>query len=46
MRIIDVLIIMAAILGVITIIGTIALSEGRKSITESFAFERTRTRQR
>jgi hypothetical protein len=46
MTIIDVLIITAALLGVITIIGAIALSEGRRSITETFAFERTRTRQR
>jgi hypothetical protein len=46
MTIIDILIITAALLGVITIIGAIALSEGRKSITETFAFERTRTRQR
>jgi hypothetical protein len=46
MSIVDILILMAALLGVITIIGAIALSEGRKSITETFAFERTRTRHR
>ena len=46
MSIIDILIVMAAILGVITVVGAIALSEGRRSITETFAFERTRTRQR
>ena len=45
MSVIDILIITAAILGVITIVGTIVLSEGRKNFFAPIV-EHTQTRQR